>query len=51
VHVARVQLRKVSDDLRGRVALAGDEALQLRDELRVGEASQGSEDVVLHDFL
>ena len=51
VHIARVQLREVGDDLGGRIALAGDEALHLRDELGVGEATQASENIVLHAFL
>jgi hypothetical protein len=51
VHIARVQLREVGDDLGGRVALPGDQALHLRDELGVGEATQGSENIVLHICL
>jgi len=43
--------RADSSTLRGRVTLAGDKALHLRDELGIGKASQGSEDIVLHACL
>src|SRR6266446_2315487 len=48
VHVARIQLRQVGDDLRGRTTLARRELLHTCDELGVGEASERSENVVLH---
>jgi hypothetical protein len=48
VHVPRVHLGKVSDEVGRRITLARDQALHSRDELGVGEASERSEDVVLH---
>jgi hypothetical protein len=51
VHVPRVQLGEVGDELGRRVTLACDQALHPRDELGVREASERSEDVVLHAAL
>jgi hypothetical protein len=48
VDIARVQFCEVSDEMGRRVTLACDQALHARDELGVGEASERSENVVLH---
>jgi len=48
VYVARVELGEVSDEVGRRVTLARDEVLHTRNELGVGEASERSENVVLH---
>jgi len=48
VHVASLELGEVCDEMRRRVALARDEALRPRDELGIGEASERSENIVLH---
>jgi len=48
IQVASVQLGEVCDELSRRVALARDEALHTRDEIRMGEASERGEDIVLH---
>ena len=47
-HVARVELGEVGHDLGRQVMVAGDEALQPRNEIVIGKAGQGSEDIVLH---
>jgi hypothetical protein len=51
VHVARVELSEVSDELGRHATLARDQALHLRDELDVREASERSENIVLHVAL
>jgi hypothetical protein len=51
VHIARVHLGEVSDEVGRRVTLACDETLHARDELGVGEASERSENIVLHARL
>jgi len=51
VHLARIELRDVSHDLGGHVALLADERLETGDEVVVGEATKSSEHFVLHDFL
>ena len=48
VHIARVQLGEVRDEVGRLVTLSRDQALHARDELVIGEASERSENVVLH---
>jgi hypothetical protein len=48
VHIACVELRESGDKLGVGVPITSDQALHLRDELGIGQACQGSEDVVLH---
>jgi hypothetical protein len=50
-HVARVELGDVGHDLGRQVMVAGDKALQPRNEIVIGKAGQGSEDIVLHARL
>ena len=46
-----IELRDVSHDLGGHVALLADERLETGDEVVVGEATKSSEHFGLHDFL
>jgi hypothetical protein len=48
MHVARVELGKVSDDLGGHAPLASDKALDTFDERIISQARQRIENVVLH---
>ena len=50
-HVARVELGEVGHDLGRQVMVAGDEALQPRNEIVIGKPGQRSEDIVLHARL
>jgi hypothetical protein len=47
VDVTGIQFCEVRDQLGRHVALASDEMPHLRDQLRVGDASEGSENIVL----
>ena len=51
VYLARVELREVGDDLGGHVTFAGDKGLDAANELGIGQASERSEEVVLHTLL
>jgi hypothetical protein len=48
VHVAGVELGEMRDEQRRRAALAGGQGLHPGDELGVGEATEGPEEVRLH---
>jgi hypothetical protein len=48
VHIARVHLGEVSDEVGRRITLTCDQALHSREELGVRKASERSENIVLH---
>jgi hypothetical protein len=51
MHVARIELGQMRDEPSHGVALTRSQVLHARQELNIGEATQGIENVILHDCL